>query len=234
MLGNTEFAAKLGKYILEDLPDSNYLKPAMWAEYKRKEKESTSQHETKECFAFGVSLGVRSYVRPLFLCIKLNQLRKIEDENTVVALQDFESFRQSMKRKRMNVKTKYSKSKEPCDSCQIFFYLKPEHTQSKESFLPFGNCAEYDIIRTKNLDYYLDSPDVKSEWSKIEKACTNQLKAFKSLERELDESKKASGNDMLEAYHTKTRTPKMKVLRYESNPSQADHKLIAVVWPPEN
>ena len=241
VLGNTESAAKIGKSILEDLPDSNYLKPVMWAEYKREKKESTSQHQRKECFAFGVSLGVRSYVRPIFLYIKLSQLRKIEDENTVVTPQDFESFRHGMKRKKMNVKSKYSEFKWPCKSCEIFFEeksFKPKRTRSEESYLPFGNCAEYDVIRTKKLDKRLDSPNVKSKWTHVEKACTNQFLAFKELSRiigELDGPEKASErNHALQRYHTKTRTPRMKVLRYESNPSHADHELIAVVWPPEN
>ena len=56
VLGNPGSAATTGKSILESLPDSNYLKPVMWTQYKTEEKESTSQHERKECFAFGVPL----------------------------------------------------------------------------------------------------------------------------------------------------------------------------------
>ena len=145
-----------------------------------------------------------------------------------------------MKRNEKDLKTKYSKLRDPCISCQIFFDGKsfdPESTRSEEDYPPFGNCAEYDVIRTKKLSRYLGSADVKSEWSNVEKACTNQFLAFKEFSqnpgRELDGPEKTSENGMLQAYHKTTRTPKMKVLRYEWDPSQAENKLIAVVWPPE-
>ena len=222
MLGNTEFSAIIAKSILEDLPDKNKLKPKMWAQHK----------ERKECF--GVSLGVRSYVRSLFLYTKLSQLREIGDEYTGVRLQDVDAIRH-MDIMIPDEKSKYAIPAKPCLSCKIFFdpdgKIIPEHKRFQD-YAPFGNCAEYDVIRTENLDYFLASPDVKILWDDVKSACIKQFKAFKELARKLDlpgrAPRRPPGNAMLRTFYVKT-----KVLRYKWDISRRDYKLIAEVWPPE-
>jgi hypothetical protein len=85
--GNHKEASIFGRKFLESLPDVNYLKPPVWAEVVEDKKKP-------ECF--GVSLGVRTFVRPLFLYIKLTQLRR--NGNNHVKLEDVNAF-QSMYRK---------------------------------------------------------------------------------------------------------------------------------------
>ena len=251
MLGNNEFAAAIGKSILECLPDMNKLKPKMWAQHK----------ERKECF--GVSLGVRSYVRSLFLYTKLSQLRKIEREYRGVRLQDVDAFRH-MDIMIPDERSEYAVPAQPCLSCRIFFHpdkrTNPERTRFQGgSCPPFGNCAEYDVIRTENLDYCLAFPDVKALWDDVESACNMQFKAFKDLARKLDgpgrPPRRPPRNAMLQTYHTAmlrtyhtamlrtyhtamlrkyhttTRKAETKVLRYKWDSSRREHKLIADVWP---
>lgn len=222
VLGNTETAAKIGKDILESLPDKNKLKPTTWAQHK----------ERKECF--GVSLGVRPYVRSLFLYIKLSQLRRIEDNYTGGRLQDVNAFKHLM-RMETDEDSNYEEPADACPSCKIFFDKDssyPQYTRSQDG-PPFGNCAEYDVIRTENLDYCLASPDVKILWDDVKSACIKQFKAFKELARKLDGPRRPwpPRNTMLQTYHTTTRAAKTKVLRYEWNLLQRDYRLIAVVWP---
>ena len=225
--GNTEAAGTNGKSILEALPDLNKLKPAVWAEHKKK----------KECF--GVSLGVRSYVRSLYLYRKLSQLRKMKDQD--IALQNVHAHRH--KKKGKGKATKYKKPKPPCPSCKIVF--DPSTFNSKDAEKPpekvpfFGNCAEYDVIRTGKLDSCLVSI-ANSLWNDVELACIKQFSAFTELTRKLDEPNNTSRNDILQTYHTKTHEAKTKVLRYEwdrnvMNTAEPNimntAKLVTVVWP---
>ena len=210
---------------LEGLPNGNYLKPAVWAEH-----ESRTEY-------FGVSLGVRSFVRPLYLYIKLSQLRKINSGHTRLKLEEVDAF-QSMDRRIMieerayHEKSKYNKAIDPCKSCETFFGpTKNWPRASSINLPPFGNCAEYDIIRTENLDYYLASSCVIRLWSDVEVACKEQFRAFKELTKKLDGPGNLSKTEILQTYHTSTCNAKPKVLVF--NFWRGEYKLIAQEWPPK-
>ena len=192
MLDNSEKAPEIGRQHLECLPDRNYLKPMIWAEHKNK----------PECF--GVSLGVRSFVRPLYLGIKLSQLRN--DEN-VVKLEDVNAF-QSMDR---NMSSKYKKNniKPPCHSCQIFF-------EKERNFSLFGNCAEYDAIGTASSNGKLREIKKRQDWVEFELACKKHLTEFSKLTSDL------------KTYYKKTRTTT--ILKYKWIPSNRNYELKSKKW----
>ena len=73
---------KLLEKCLEELSDMNYFKPVVWAQ----EWRQPDLHH-------GVSLGVRTFVRPLYLYIKLNQLKNVQDgSNADIILDDLSSL----------------------------------------------------------------------------------------------------------------------------------------------
>ena len=74
-LNAIESTIEIGKKFLESLHDTNNLKPKVWAQQREKTR------------FFGVSLGVRSFVRPLYLYIKLRELRNSKDKYNTVKLQ---------------------------------------------------------------------------------------------------------------------------------------------------
>jgi hypothetical protein len=151
----------------------------MWAEHKSR----------PECF--GVSLGVRSFVRPLYLYIKLSQLRKKNGNNNVKP-EDVNAFRSIIGNRESSEnkifhKSKYKKSEdglmlksevtEPCLSCQIVF-------GGFKGFNYLGNCAEYDVIRTDELDALLNRE--QQHWNDFKDACQKHFEAFKKLARKVE------------------------------------------------
>ncbi|CAB4045014.1 Hypothetical predicted protein, partial [Paramuricea clavata] len=129
--------------------------------------------------------------------------------------------RQSMEYKRSKTpkRSAYKKSKdetklevkEPCESCRVFFDGFNE--ESKGSFPPFGNCAEYDVIRTVNLDYELGCTETRKHWEVFKSACERHFKEFNELAKNLEELGNQSQNEIMETYYTNTRNAK--VLKYQ-------------------
>ena len=231
LLDNSKEASKIGRKVLETLPDGNLLKPTVWAEVK--------EHKNKpECF--GVSLAVRSFVRPLYLGIKLKQLGNVENGNNDVKLEDVNAF-QSMNRNdkehyHPKATSKYKKSKDetklkdeikpPCNSCKIFFGDGIEGNE--KNFNYFGNCAEFDVIRTANSDGKLGEIKEKDpNWKEFEIARNNHLTAFNDLTKNL--APNGAGNlspnhtPVMETYYAKTRTAKF--FKYEWDSEKKDYQL---------
>ncbi|CAB4033334.1 Hypothetical predicted protein, partial [Paramuricea clavata] len=205
---NHKNAAEIGRTVLEGLPDGNRLKPVVWAEHK----------ERQDCY--GVSLGVRPFLRPLYLYIKMNQLRNVENSDDGVKLKHVNAF-QSVKRRRIRFvpsdKSPYKgnenkpKVKPPCVSCKIFF--KGFKKKKSNSLPPFANCAEYDVIRTPNLDYVLRYNEGTKHWINFKSACEKHFKAFNELTQKLDEPGNSSQNEILETYYKNTLNAK--ILKYQ-------------------
>jgi hypothetical protein len=197
LFGDRRLASTIGRRILKSLPDRNCLKPKVWA-----------QHKTIPT-RVGVSLRVRSFVRPLYLCIKLSQLRNVE--NVHGQLQNVEAF--GMLR---------SKAKEPCVSCQFFFGFKSLH--------PVGNCAEYDVIG--NVKPHLLQT---TEWQEFRSACQQHLNAFNTMLSMLARPRYSYRQirETMRTYFARTRYPERpKVLKYQWNPIGEVFELILEDWPP--
>ena len=152
---NKNNACEVGKAVLEGLSNTNYLKPAVCAE------------TVKGPLYFGVSLGVRPFVRPVFLYKKLSQLTTT-DENAV-KLQDV-SATQRYKDKDDETSKRYVKAKSPCLSCKIFFSGK-----LPEVINLLGNCAEYVVVRTGTTIGKLQEIKTTKDWSDFQKACENHF-----------------------------------------------------------
>ena len=210
-------ASEIGRSILEGLTDGNYLKPVMWAEHKEKH----------DCYA--VSLGVRPFLRPLYLYIKMNELRNVKNWGDDVKLEDVEAFR-SMYRTNMREsnKSKYKKRKlkviPPCVSCKIFFGGFNEKLNG--SFNPFANCAEYDVI-PRDLQGYIEKIN---DWEDFKSACQEHFEAFNELTRMLNTPGNPSQNEIMETYFANTRNAK--VLKYQWNHSTLAYELVAEDWSP--
>ena len=157
---NDKAASIVGREWLESLPNGNSLKPAMWAEQKEKPER------------FGVSVAVSSFVRSFFLYIKLRQLRRTNN-NEAVKLEDVNAYQRMNNNPRD--KSKYNEVTKPCVSCQIVF-------DGFKSFNYLGNCAEYDVIQTKELDALL----IKEPWNVLERYCQKQFDAFKKLSEKVE------------------------------------------------
>ena len=157
------------KKFLEWLPDVNRLKPAVWAIHN-------SDPEL-----FGVSVGVRHHVRPTFLCTKLIKLKKNYSTRSCLSQTKAFSFKNITTGSfETNVSTPYNQEKGPCPSCRVSFDKLENFNSSKiASFGPFGNCAEYDVIHTPNLNFILQNSSV--EWVKFKSACEDVFEAFKTL-----------------------------------------------------
>ena len=146
------------RFLEEQLPDANKFKPRVWATHKI-------------TGLFGVSLAVGSLVRPLFLFIKLVQLRKLC--NADCQLKDTEAFRLTEK----NTKSKYVTEIKPCASCALFF--DGSYEESRKFPVPFGNCAEYDVNQTGKLDLLLSRRFERHAWDTFKEKCQNYLEAFR-------------------------------------------------------
>lgn len=200
-------AASMGKFCLEKLPDVNKLKPAVWAKHEKNPE------------SFGVSLGVRSFVRPLFIYVKLVQLRGYKYKKECLKLSDTKAF-EAIKRGEMLTNSKYEKEKDPCASCRAFFGVL--QCSSKEpTFLPFGNCAEYDVIQTANLDSHLNQ--IEEDWNIFQFACQTYFKAFKDLILS-SEIEKENIQKYLEI-----KAQNSKILQFKQNGK--DFELKVVNWP---
>ena len=178
----------------------------MWARHKEKPQ------------IFGVSLGVRTFVRPLFIYIKLAQLRT--GKNGVMTCCKL-SETQAFEKIRRGSLSKYEKEKEPCSSCRAFFGVL-RCLKKNSSFLPFGNCAEYDVIQTGNLDCLLNL--MVTQWNIFQNACQEHFKAFKSFLQSCE------GETMNTDEYLEIKEKNSKILQYGQNGKNFELK--AVDWPP--
>jgi hypothetical protein len=165
----------------------------MWAEHKKK----------PECY--GVSLGVRSFVRPLYLYIKLSQLRKVEDGQ--LSLKDV---------KALKIKRLDDAHRTPCVGCQCFFGFI--------SYPPFGNCAEYDVIGNVKPDLLQTK-----QWEEFKSACQQHVDAFNTMLGMLREAR-LPYEQILKTYFENTMNSK--VLKYQWDPEEKDFKLTLENWLP--
>ena len=171
-------ASTFGRRFLESLSENNGLKPVVWAEHKINEKR------------YGVSLGVRPFVRPLYLFIKLSQLgRNVENDE----LKDVRA-----------IQIRYKKLKDPCVTCQNSFGFM--------SCAPIGNCAEYDVFGNVNQGLL-----PKNKWTMFSDACGQHFNAFKKMLSMIEE-KRLSSEKITGTYFDSTRSPrKPNVLKCEWN-----------------
>ncbi|XP_028416496.1 uncharacterized protein LOC114540574 isoform X2 [Dendronephthya gigantea] len=221
--------------LLEDLTDGNYLKPVIWMENKE---------FPGNC---GFSLGVRPFLRPLYVHTRLREVRKHRKNDLKLAeVNGYQCVDRKDFKRNPNLakkKSKYRKSgngkprrkMRPCKSCEIFFDSPP--TLSRRSVAlernlgVFGNCAEYDVIKTRKLDELLGST-ANTSWKDFESACNEHLRAFNDLTRKTGENQ--DPYPVLKEYFESTRKPKnAKVLRYELNSESQNYKLQAKDWRPE-
>ena len=92
---------------------------------------------------------------------------------TSFALSETKAFKASLKYSL----SKYDQKKEPCESCTVTFDVLQPSLDGPPSFkFPFGNCAEYDIIRSGNLNSILDA--ISEDWNTFRNACQRRFKAF--------------------------------------------------------
>ena len=203
-------ASTIGRKWLECLYDTNYLKPKTWAEVVEDKKR-------QECF--GVSVGVRTFVRPLFLYIKLSQLRK--NGNNHVKLEDVNAFQSRNGKKNHDSKSEYMKKSKKRGSCEIFFAGRKD--KNKKNINMFGNCAEYDVIQTENLDRVLRRIETTDHWKDFKSACEEHFKEFNKLRCD------NPSQDELESYYEKIREAKPKMLQYQWKSER--YELVAVDSP---
>ena len=193
--------SKIARIPLSILPNTNQLKPFVWAEGAYNPKKN-----------FATSLCVQNYVRPLYVYSKLCHLRK---SNKIVAFGDLKIFntmdghRPHPGQHKIGFETKALK---PCASCQTFFRTNFSEKEEERDFSLFGNCAEYDIIQTNDLQQKLQ--EKCHHWKTFESACKKHLHAFKTLMRRVRRSQWLERRDLLE-YFEKTRNTKQKALMYK-------------------
>lgn len=192
------------------LPNSNYLKPTVWAEDAYNPKKS-----------FATSLCVRSYLRPLYLFSKLHCLC---ESNNTVPLGSLKIFKTMMDRHRPHPETKVLK---PCASCQVFFGTGHSEKEEERHFSFFGNCAEFDIIQTEDSHQKLRAIRATDHWKTFKSACKKHLDAFKKLRKTVRiKSQRLKWEDLVE-YFEETRDTKQKALRYKWIPSRDDYGLVS-------
>ena len=247
----------ISKRFLLGLPNTNRLKPKVWAKNKK-----------KPC-RYGVSLGVGTFVRPLYLCIKMSKLADDETNRAQTnraqtnraqtnraqmlepndRLEDAKAFRIQEYKRDKKAKKDEDENKDddenkeeddenkeeddenkeeddkvvlPCLSCQAFF-------NRTNTFSQFGNCAEYDVIRTSKSSEVLRNIKGKKDWKVFESACQEHFDAFKELKRKLEAN--GDSSEHLKTYYARTRNAK--VLEFEWNSEKQDLELVVKNWIPE-
>ena len=213
--------------LLGNLTDGNCLKPTCWAEH--------SKDPEKHC---GFSLGVRHFVRPLYLYIKLRDLReygdngvKLEDVNVYKCI-DKAHLERNPSLTEHKSKYKNRKNGTPrstrghCKSCEIFFGGRlHKRKKNKQSLDFFGYCAEYDVIKTNKLDYLLRSIE---SWRNFESASRVYLEALNSLTKKIGES--LDRHTLLMKYFQITLDVNVNVLKYEYSSESYNYELKAMNW----
>ena len=110
----------------------------------------------------------------------------------------------------------------PCLSCQAFF-------NRTNTFSQFGNCAEYDVIRTLKSSEVLRDIKEKHHWKVFESACHDHFDAFKQLKRKLEAN--GDSSEHLKTYYA--RTHNAKVLEFEWDSEKQGFELVSKDWIPK-
>ena len=196
-IDHNKHVSVIGRKWLECLPDNNTLKPHMWAQDKTRRTR------------YGVSLGVATFARPLYLFTKLSQLNPSRnDENSnlrnVKAIQ-IRSTRNPFLR-------------DPCVNCQRSF-----------GFLtgaPLGNCAKYDVFGVVRLDLFENG-----KWMRFKSACEQHFLAFNTMFNKVESN--SSFEETIRRYFYSTRHPlRPTVLKYEWNSERSVFDLVFTPdWP---
>ena len=205
---------KIAKKYLEKLSTANGLKPAVWAQRTKK----AERHSDRGC---AVSLGVRCFVRPLFLYTKLRLLENGEPNrlNTVEAFAIKHKYEGNNNESLKHIQNTL---KLPCVSCQHRFGFTP--------FPIIGNCAEYDIIGNVHPDLLQSD-----KWNELQSACKQHLNAFNAMMQSMrNDMQPEEIMNLLRKYFASTRDPiTPKVLKYQwKSAMNGGFKLIAMDWPP--
>ena len=181
LFDDREKASKVSRHFLRTgLADGNKLRPVVWAKHK------------KNPVCYGVSLGVRHFVRPLYLYTKLRQLRPSVIATRPV-LEKVIAF---------PIKENDNK-KQPCITCQRFFGFISSPI--------IGNCAEYDVIGNVHPNLLQTE-----QWQQFKSACQQHFDAFKTMMQDIHNN--VSPEDILRRYFENTRRPnRPKVLKYQWN-----------------
>ena len=222
---NDRDASTIARLQLECLRDGNYLKPCVWAE--------NVQNPMKH---FAVSVGVRDYIRPLFLYAKLCGLR---NRSYAISLHDVEAFQcvnrhsdeyrnnENSKDLESQYKCSENETKDPCASCKIFFntFEKQEKTQ----FNYFGNCAEFDLLQTRDSDERLRQIKMTRHWNNFKIECQNHISVFNTLKERVRSHQRIPRNHM-EKYYNDTRDANLKALKYKWFP--AGYELVTKNYKP--
>ena len=173
----------------------------MWAQNVRNPKKH-----------FAVSVGVRNYIRPLFLYAKLYDLENSRDA-TGIALEDVEAFQsvdrhsEEYKNADIDSASDYNTPKDPCTSCKIFFGTF--ETQGETQYHYLGNCAEYDLVRRENS---LSEIKAEDHWKEFRSACEKHISAFKTHQRKVSNGQLRSD---MHKYFNSTRNTNLKALEYK-------------------
>ena len=197
--------SEVGLEILELLPDGNYLKPVVWAHHKN----------DSECF--GVSLGVRPFVRPVFLYMKLTCLSAaVENADNDAQLKDVVALRcvdRHAENYDAGASSEYQKPVKACATCQFFFEEQLEEEQSNFPFI--GNCAEYDVIRTKSRNKITEIQR-SSDWQTSKETCKEYFEKRNGLLSQLQNTNESGISDqqknLLETYFHDINAKKKKAL----------------------
>ena len=165
----------------------------------------------------------------------MNQLRNVDNYYDGVKLQHVNAFKSVNRRSmRPSNQSKYKESegetivKPPCVSCRIFF--DGLNKKRKKGFNPFANCAEYDVIRTPNLDYMLGYIETTDDWKVFKSACEEHFNAFNELTQELEKPGSPSKNEIMKTYFANTCNAK--VLIHEWDRLRQGYKLVGMNWMP--
>lgn len=217
---------------MSKLSDGNYLKPVVWAE---------AAYDSKKYFA--VSVGMRPYLRPLYIFTKLRSLSYTD--NNFVALERVNAFQSIMDRKEKNGYNPSKKSgykankskdegkkieketKNPCTSCEIFFQnVTPQYTEDTK-FTYFGNCAEYDIVQGENSEQKLTEIKSSDHWEKFKLGCQGHFEAFTALREKVERSQQLKLKDMRD-YYNDTHNINQKALKYRWSNSREAYELVTI------
>lgn len=194
------------------LVDKNFLKPVTWAEDKNGTKKN-----------FAASLGISGYLRPLYLYTKLYNLKNVN----AVALKDVQALKSMDKSTAQKTpdetQTEYKNEKNACDSCKILFENKESIKLEKSHITYFGNCAEFDIVRTENSEQKLHNiKATEVPWGNFKTECEEHIKAFKEFKNKVPELQKED----MRAYYEKTKNTNLKALKYKWSDCEKIYELV--------
>ena len=214
---------------LEKLIDGNYLKPAVWA--------GSLQHN------FAVSVGVRKYLRPLYLYKKLCDLPNMSNviPTTLDNVNALECVNRNSKEFKANhnechlYQSTYNKHKDPCTSCNLFFKNQVPHVPDPNkppAFNYLANCAEPDLVQEADTAKKLSKIKGTEHWTTFKEGCEGHIRAFNQLNEDIAKRSNRLQRKFLRDYYNKTRETKLKTLKYRWNPSTSGYEIVTKSFKP--